>query len=63
MFSSVVVEGGSPLRGEYDKLASEWAAARNGGSTLSDYRAADDALAAIKRFSWKLNLEKEFGGN
>ena len=53
---------GSPLRGEYDKLASEWNAVRNGGSTLSDYRAAEDALAAISRFSWKLKLETEFGG-
>ena len=63
MFASVDVEGGGPLRGEYDKMAAEWAAARNGGATLSDYRAADDALAAIRRFSWKLKLEKEFGGD
>ena len=62
MFASVDVAKESPLRGEYDKLSSEWAVSRGGGSTLSDYRAADDALAEIRRFSWKLKLEMEFGG-
>ncbi len=61
-FAALSVAPGSPLRGEYDKLSAEWAEARRGGSTLSDYRAADDALAAMRMFSWKVKLEEEFGG-
>jgi len=61
-FASVSVAADSPLRGEYDKMAAEWAKTRGGGTALADYRAADDALAEIVRFSWKLKLETEFGG-
>ena len=61
-FAALSVEPDSPLRGEYDKLSAEWAVTRNGGSTLSDYRAAEDALAEFRRLSWKLKLEVEFGG-
>ena len=61
-FAAVEVAQDSPLRGEYEKLSADWAAARGGGSTLADYRAADDALSAIRVFTWKVKLEKEFGG-
>ena len=61
-FAAVSVSPDSPLRGEFDKMSAGWAKARVGGSALADYRAADDALAEIRKFSWKVRLEKEFGG-
>ncbi len=61
-FGAVKVDPASPLAGEFAKLSSDWAKTRAGGAALADYRAADDALAAVRKFSWKLKLEVEFGG-
>ena len=61
-FAAIQVADGSPLSGEFENMKSSWAEKRVGGATLADYRAADDALAAIRRFSWKVKLESEFGG-
>ena len=61
-FAAVSVSSDSPLRCEFDRMSAEWAKARVGDMALADYRAADDALAEIRKFSWKVRLEKEFGG-
>ena len=61
-FAAIQVADGSPLRGEFENMKSSWAEKRGGGATLADYQVADDAFAAVRRFSWKVKLEREFGG-